>query len=297
MLTLIVALVVIGLPLIWLLGMVIGQAPDAIRGVQGSSLFARIGSLRIGTVQVGSELAKASGSIVSWLSGQIFAFVGGATSAALNLVIAFFGLYYMMRSATAVWVRVRPYFPFSPQTADALRDRFVSVTEATLIGTVLVAIMQGVLVGIGFWLVGLPSPIFWGTVTAFASILPVFGSALIWLPGVIVLALEDRYGAAVSLALIGGGLASNLDNLVRPLVYKRVSDIHPMITLIGAFAGVNYFGLLGVLLGPLAITYLFELVEFYRVDYGETDGGRRASSRAASAEAEAEATCAQVSDT
>jgi predicted PurR-regulated permease PerM len=278
--TLLVALVAIGLPLIWLLGMVIGQAPDALRSVQGSSIFGRIGSLRVGTVQVGAELAKASGTIVSWLSGQLFSFLGGATAAILNLVIAFFGLYYMLRSGPAVWERVRPYIPFSPQTADALRDRFVSVTEATLLGTVLVAVMQGAVVGVGFWIVALPSPLFWGTVTAFASILPVLGSGLVWLPGVVVLALEDRYGAAVTLALIGGVLASNLDNLVRPLVYRRVSDIHPMITLIGAFAGVNYFGLLGVLLGPLAITYLFELVQFYREDYGAGDGGRRASSRA-----------------
>ena len=279
--TLLIALVAIGLPLVWLLGMVIGQAPDALRGVQNSALFARIGSLRIGTVQVGTELAKASGTIVSWLSGQLFAFVGGATAAALNLVIAFFGLYYMLRSGTMVWGTVRPYIPFSPQTADALRDRFVSVTEATLLGTVLVAVMQGTLIGIGFWVVGLPSPLFWGTVTAFASILPVLGSALVWLPAVVVLLLEDRYGAAIALAIIGGGLASNLDNLVRPLVYKRVSDLHPMITLIGAFAGVKYFGLLGVLLGPLAIAYLFELLQFYREDYGIGEGGRRASSRSA----------------
>jgi predicted PurR-regulated permease PerM len=134
-------------------------------------------------------------------------------------------------------------------------------------------------VGIGFWVVGLSSPLFWGTVTAFASILPVLGSALVWLPGVIVLVLEDRYGAAVSLAIIGGLIASNLDNLVRPLVYRRVSDLHPMITLIGAFAGVQYFGLLGVLLGPLGIAYLFELLKFYREDYGVGEGGRRASAR------------------
>ena len=277
--TLVIALVAIGLPLVWLLGMVIGQAPEALRGVQGSSLFARIGSLRLGTVQVGAELAKASGSIASWLSSQLFAFVGGATAAVLNLVIAFFGLYYMLRSGPTVWGAVRPFIPFSPHTADALRDRFVSVTEATLLGTALVAVMQGTLIGIGFWLVGLSSPLFWGTVTAFASILPVLGSALVWLPGVVVLLLEDRYGAAVSLAVIGGLIASNLDNLVRPLVYRRVSDLHPMITLIGAFAGVQYFGLLGVLLGPLAIAYLFELLKFYGEDYGVGEGGRRGSAR------------------
>ena len=280
-LTLLVALVAIGLPLVWLLGMVIGQAPDALRGVQGSPLFARIASLRIGALQVGAELAKASGTIVSWLSSQLFAFVGGATSAALNLVIAFFGLYYMLRSGPTVWGTVRPYIPFSPQTADALRDRFVSVTEATLLGTVLVAVMQGIVIGLGFWVVGLASPLFWGTVTAFASILPVLGSALVWLPGVVVLLVQNRPGAAIALAVIGGGLASNLDNLLRPIIYKRVSDLHPMITLIGAFAGVKYFGLLGVLLGPLAIAYLFELLEFYREDYGVGEGGRRAAIPAA----------------
>jgi predicted PurR-regulated permease PerM len=266
--TLVVALLVIGLPLVWLLGVVIGQAPDALRSAQGSEVFARIGGLRIGTMQVGAELANASGTIVSWLSGQLFAFVGTATSAALNLVIAFFGLYYMLRSGGEVWSAVRGYIPFSPSTSDALRARFFSVTEATLLGTVLVAVMQGAIVGAGFWLVDLPSPLFWGTVTAFASILPVLGSALVWLPAVVVLLLQDRYGAAIGLALLGGLVASNIDNLIRPLVYKRVSDIHPMITLIGAFAGVKYFGLLGVLLGPLAIAYLFELLSFYREEYG-----------------------------
>lgn len=266
--SLVAALLLIGLPLVWLLGVVIGEAPGALRSVQGSDQFVRVGELRIGNIQVGTEIAKASGTIVSWLSRQLFAFVGSATSAALNLVIAFFGLYYMLRSGPEVWRVVRGYIPFSPHTSEALRQRFVSVTEATLLGTVLVAVMQGAIVGFGFWLVGLPSALFWGTVTAFASILPVLGSALVWLPGVVVLLLQERYGAAAGLAAIGAIVASNIDNLIRPLVYRRVSDIHPMVTLIGAFAGVKYFGLLGVLLGPLAIAYLFELLRSYREEYG-----------------------------
>jgi predicted PurR-regulated permease PerM len=266
--TLVIALVAIGLPLVWLLGIVIGQAPDALTRLQDSTLLAHIGGLRIGRMNVGTELAKASGSIVSWLSGQLFALVGTATSAMLNLFIAFFGLYYMLRLGGDVWLAVRPFIPFSPDTADALRDRFFSVTEATLLGTVLVAVMQGAIVGVGFWIVGLPSALFRGTATAFASILPVLGSALVWLPAVIVLLVQGRYGPAAGLAAIGGIVASNIDNLIRPLIYRRVSDIHPMITLVGAFAGVKYFGLLGVLLGPLAIAYLFELMHFYRQEYG-----------------------------
>ena len=265
--TLIVALLVIALPLTWIAGLLIQEAPSALRSVQTSSLFARIAEVRIGGFQVGSEIAKASGTIISWLSAQAFGFVGSATSAILNLVIAFFGLYYMLRSETQIWGVVRGYIPFSYHTADALRDRFVSVTEATLLGTALTAVVQGTLVGVAFWLVSLPDPLFWGTVTAFASILPVLGSSLVWLPAVLVLFAQGRNGAGVVMLVIGAGVASNIDNLIRPLVYRRVSNIHPMITLIGAFAGVKYFGLIGLLLGPLAIAYLFELLHFYREEY------------------------------
>jgi predicted PurR-regulated permease PerM len=266
--TLTAALVIIALPLTWLISEVIRQAPDALRALQNNAVFARIAQIRIGDFQVGEELANASGTIASWLSPRVFSVVGGATSAVLNLVIAFFGLYYMLRSDGTTWSSIRQYIPFSAHTADALRDRFFNVTEATLLGTVLIAVIQGSLVGTGFWIVGLPNPFFWGTVTAFASILPVLGTSLVWFPAVLVLLVQDRYGAAITMLVIGAGIASNVDNLIRPLIYRRVSNIHPMITLVGAFAGVRYFGLLGVLLGPLGIAYLFELLKFYREEYG-----------------------------
>jgi predicted PurR-regulated permease PerM len=272
-LTLAAALVIIALPLGWLIGVVIAQAPDALRTLQSSDVFARLAQLRVGSFQVGTEMAKASGTIATWVSARAFSFVGGATSVVLNLVIAFFGLYYMLRSDGNTWGAVRSYIPFSSHTADALRDRFFNVTQATLLGTMLIAVIQGSLIGTGFWLVGLPNPFFWGTVTAFASILPVLGTSLVWLPAVLVLLVQDRYGAAITMLVIGAGIASNIDNLIRPLIYKRVSHIHPMITLVGAFAGVKYFGLLGVLLGPLAIAYLFELLHFYREEYGAPGNG------------------------
>lgn len=280
---LIAALLVIALPLTWLIGIVIDQAPDALRRVQGSGVLARVAALRIGNMPVGAELAKASGDLLSWLSTQLVAFVGGATSAALNLVISFFGFYYMLRSGPQMWAAARSYIPFSARTADALKDRFFGVTQATLLGTALIAVLQGTLVGTGFWIVDLPNPLFWGTVTAFASILPVLGSGLVWLPAVLILAGQGRYPSAVIMLIIGAGIASNVDNVIRPLVYRRVSNIHPMITLVGAFAGVRYFGLLGLLLGPLAIAYLFELLRFYREEYETGSGGPNAGRQAATA--------------
>jgi predicted PurR-regulated permease PerM len=266
--TLIAAILLVLLPLTWIVGLVIDQAPDTLQALQSADAMSRLNSLTIGRFQAGAEIAKASGSIVSWLSKQALSFIGGAARATLNLVISFFAFYYLLVAGPDEWPKVREYIPFRPDIADQLKDRFFSVTRATLLGTVLVAVLQGGLVGIGFWLSGLPSPGFWGVVTAVASILPVLGSALVWLPGVGVLLIQGNYGSAALLAVIGGVIASNIDNVIRPMVYKRVSNIHPLITLIGAFAGVQFFGLLGVLLGPLAIAYFFELLRLYQTEYG-----------------------------
>ena len=103
------------------------------------------------------------------------------------------------------------------------------------------------------------------------AILPVVGSALVWGPGVLSLALEGNYGRAIGLAVwgvLGGG---TVDNVIRPMVFRRWAQIHPFITIIGAFAGIQYFGLLGLLIGPLAISYFFELIRMYRAEYLEDE--------------------------
>lgn len=265
---LIAAIALLLLPTVALVGLLVDEAPVALRALQQSVLLDRLARLRVGQLEVGAELAKASGSVLSWISRHALSFVGSATRTTLNLVIAFFGLYYMLVSADTTWPRVRRLIPFSTESAEALRERFHSVTRATLLGTGLSCVLQGSIVGAGFWIVGLPSPVFWGVATAFASLLPVLGSAFVWLPGVLVLVVEGRYGAAAALVVIGGIVASNIDNVIRPLVYQRVSNIHPMITLVGAFAGLRYFGLLGALLGPLAIVYFMELLQMYETEYG-----------------------------
>ena len=101
-------------------------------------------------------------------------------------------------------------------------------------------------------------------VTVIFAILPVVGSGLVWGPGVAALAIEGHYGAAIGLALWGALVVGQVDNVIRPFVFRRWAQIHPFITIIGAFAGIRYFGLLGLLIGPLAISYFFELIRMYR---------------------------------
>jgi predicted PurR-regulated permease PerM len=269
-LVLVGTLLLILVPGAMLVTVAMDQASGVLRGMPASPVFERLAQLRIGSIDVGAQIMAASGTMLSWVSQQAFIVFGGLARTIINLVIAFFGLYYLLVARPGTWERVRGYLPFSPENSDLLLARFHNVTEATLLGIALTALLQGSLIGVTFRLLGLPNALFWGILTGLVSVLPVLGSAIVWLPGVLVLAFAGRFGAAIGLALVGGVVASNLDNLVRLVVFKRVSDIHPMITLVGAFAGVKYMGLIGVLLGPLAITYFFELLRVYQNEHGHS---------------------------
>jgi predicted PurR-regulated permease PerM len=248
-------------------GLVVNEAQQIATGVVKSPLLARVAQLRIGGTDIGPELANLGRSIVTWLGTSAFTLVGTATRFALNLTIAFFGLYYLLLRPAQTWEAVRPYIPFSALNADKLQQRFHDVTISTLIGTGVTAIVQGILVGIGFAITGLPNAVFWGVVTVIVAILPVVGSGLVWGPGVLALVLDHRYGAATFLGLWGVLAVGGVDYVIRPWVFKRWAQIHPIVTVVGAVAGVPYFGILGLLIGPLAVSYFFELVRMYREEY------------------------------
>jgi predicted PurR-regulated permease PerM len=137
------------------------------------------------------------------------------------------------------------------------------------VGTGLNAVVQGILVSLAFAVAGVPNAAFWGTVTAVLSVLPLVGSGLVWAPAAASLFLTDRTVAAIALVLWGFFVVANVDNFLRPMVYRRFAHMHPMATLVGAVIGVEYFGIVGLVLGPLAIQYFFELIAMYREEYGK----------------------------
>jgi len=268
---LLIVLLVILIPGSALFTMLLDEIPSAIRNLDTGPLVQRVQGLRIGPVNVGEQLARASGSIGSWLSARLLGVVGGAARGTLNLVIALLGLYYLLLAADDVWSRVTRYLPFTTDDCEDLRQKFYDVTMATALGVFVVALVQGVLVGLAFAVLRLPNPFVWGTITAIASVLPLVGSALVWLPGAIVLFATGHQGQAIGLIVFGALVVSNIDNVMRPMVARRVGNLHPLTTLLGAFAGIEYLGLIGVLLGPLAITWFFELLVIYDKAYGLTD--------------------------
>jgi len=261
------ALVVVVAPAVSIITLIASEAPDMAASVVQSPLVDQLRSLRVGPYNVGQQLERVGSNVVTWMGSSALGLLGTATRLGIQITISLFGLYYILMAPGSTWRGVRPFIPFSKENAEALRKRFKDVTISTLIGTFLTAAVQGVLVGVGFAIAGLNNPVFWGVVTILFSILPVVGSGLVWGPGVLVLVLEHRYGWAVFLALWGAVLIGNIDNVIRPWVFRRYAQIHPFITVIGAFAGLTYFGLLGLLIGPLAISYFFELIRMYREEY------------------------------
>ena len=250
-----------------LAGVIVAQARDLAGGVIQSPVLSRLAELRIGDFDVGPQLVALGQQVLQWLGSSAFSLVGTATRMVLNLAIAFFGLYYLLLHPDRTWDGIRPYIPFSAPNTEKLRKRFRDVTNSTLIGTGVTAAVQGTLVGLGFWVAGLSDAAFWGVLTMVFAILPVVGSGLVWGPGVLALVLDGRPGAAIGLGLWGAIVVANIDNLIRPMVFRRWAHIHPLVTLLGAFAGVRFFGILGLLIGPLALSYFFELLRMYREEY------------------------------
>jgi predicted PurR-regulated permease PerM len=256
-------LAVVLVPGAWLVSTIADEATAAYRGLNTDDVVRWVASMPFGGADRTKDIGAAVSSVVGWVSGRAVRFVGGVATALLNAVLALFGLYYLLLNAPALWVRVKRLIALPESVADLLAERFGAVTDALLLGTMLTCALQGTIVGIAFAIVGLYPAVLWGFVTACAAILPILGSGFVWLPGIVVLLATHRFGAAALLALLGGGVAANVDNVVRLIVYRRVSGIHPMVTLVGAFAGVRMFGLMGAFIGPLVLSCFVELVSVY----------------------------------
>jgi len=183
----------------WLVSTLVTETGEAVKLWRPGDAFAWLSRSPFAGYDIPTQIANASASIVAWLSGRALAVFGGVTSVVLNVVIALFGLYYLLLDGTAMWRRITRLFGVSPRVAELLADKFVAVTEALLLGTVLTAALQGGVVGAGFALLGLHPAVLWGFVTACVSVLPILGTAIVWVPGVAVLFINHRPGAAIIL--------------------------------------------------------------------------------------------------
>ena len=140
------------------------------------------------------------------------------------------------------------------------------MTKATIIGSLLIAILQGTMLWAGFYFLNIPGALFWGLVTALISFIPIVGSPVIWVPASIILLFSGSIWQAVAL-LLWGFIISSVDNVIRPITNKKFGKIHPLISIIGVFIGISQFGFLGIFIGPLLVAYFVLIWDIYREEH------------------------------
>ena len=211
--------------------------------------------------RLAASLTGAVGEVASWVAG-------GAARSALNLAVMFLCLYFALRSGDRIWLRVQSTLPFSLESTGVLGNQLQQVARATVLGTLVSAVLQGISMATGFSIAGLPAPVLWGVVTVLASMVPVLGSALVWAPAVVILGLEHAGGPALTVVAFGWILPSVIDNVARATISRRHGNVHPLTTLLGSLIGIPIFGIVGLVVGPLMVAAFIELLDLYQREYG-----------------------------
>ena len=137
------------------------------------------------------------------------------------------------------------------------------MTRATLKGTMIIGILQGGICGFAFYLAGIQGPVFWATIMAVLSIIPAVGTALVWVPALIILALQKQFIGVAILAVLCGLVASPLDNLLRPRLVGKDTQMHDLFVLFGTLGGISMFGILGLIIGPIIAALFITIWELY----------------------------------
>ena len=186
----------------------------------------------------------------------------GALGAIVALLLTLFLLFYFLRDGRQIGERLVGAMPMSPEHKKRLAQHLASVTKAVVLGTLITAVLQGTLVGIGFAVVGFPSAVVFGVIAAAASLLPIGGTALVWGPGAIVLAAQGRWGWAIALTLYGILLVGMIDNVLKPLFISGKAEISTLPVFFGVMGGLAAFGPIGMFLGPVVMALALALLRF-----------------------------------
>lgn len=187
----------------------------------------------------------------------------GALGTVIGFVLMMFILFFAIRDGAHAFRALRELVPMDEGEKSRLFEHLASVTRALVYGTGVTAIVQGVMVGGGFAAVGLPSPVVFGVLAALAALVPMAGTPVVWVPAVIVLAVQDRWTAALIL-LAWGGFITTMDNFLRPWLVSGRAEVGALTVFIGVLGGVSAFGPIGIFLGPLLLSLALALVNFAR---------------------------------
>lgn len=215
-------------------------------------------SIRAQALAVAGQMGKQFAGVSTSVMGSVTAFM-------VNFMLLLFVLFFVLRDHDRMIDFMRHALPLSRSQEDVLFQEVREVSKSALLGSLLTALTQGIVGGFGLWLAGFPG-VFWGAVMAFTSLVPLVGTALVWVPAAAFLALTGEYGWAIFLVVWGVVVVGSIDNFLRPL-FMQGSSMNTVVVFFSLIGGLQVFGLMGLIYGPLIFSVALVLFRLYEREF------------------------------
>ncbi len=208
---------------------------------------------------LGTAAKTAGGVLVTWAS----AFTAGTAGFFLHLFVMIYAMFFFLKDGRSILQKIFYYMPLRHEDEIRMLKRFVSVTRATIKGSLLIGLIQGSLAGIAFYFAGIDGAAFWGTIMVVLSVIPGIGTALVWVPTVIYLYVIGSPVSATLLAIWCAGVVGTVDNFLRPRLVGRDAEMPDLLILIGTLGGLFFFGPIGFVIGPVVCGLFLTALDIY----------------------------------
>jgi predicted PurR-regulated permease PerM len=215
-------------------------------------------------------LRQGAERIATFLASRLAGLVRNLFNFLVDLFIVIFALFFMFRDGDEIVRGAGHLLPFDEGIQEEMLRESRDLIFASVAVALVIAVLQGVLGGLAFTVGGISSPIFWAVLIAFFSLVPVVGSALIWVPGALFLAFNGHWGRALVVVVICGGVAGVADNIVRPLLLRNRTHLNELLLFLGVLGGLQVFGLLGLVIGPTIVAAAMGVFRVY-VEHRDTE--------------------------
>jgi predicted PurR-regulated permease PerM len=209
---------------------------------------------------IAERLKGVSGAIAARTLG----FVGGFVGFVVEVFFVIFTMYYLFRDGERLRAAAYDMVPLSGNQAREIFDRTGEVISASVYGVLVIAVIQGVLGGLAFWVLGLPSPLLWGVVMIFLSMIPMLGAFIVWVPAALYLGLTGHWVSALILTVWGALVIGSVDNFLRPKLVGERTRLHELLIFFSVLGGLQVFGVLGIVLGPVIVAITIALLDLLR---------------------------------
>lgn len=243
------------------LNIIINQSGEFITGIKKILLELET---RFGINLLSPDYFQKLPSLISSIIPDI---LGNLSSFLLNISTMFFILYFMFVNSRTMGRGIKNLIPLKPENINRISSETKNIIKSYAIGIPVISTCQGIIATLGYWIFGIPDVLFWGFLTAIVAVIPFVGTSLIAVPLIAYLFAVGDIHNAIGLSIFVVVLVMNVDNILRLVLLKAFANIHPLITLCGVIVGLKLFGFIGLIFGPLLVSYFILLIKIYNIEF------------------------------